>query len=139
MVLPADTAAPVGVIVAVLVVVLGGVLVAILVVVSPVDPAALVGAIVGVLVGAIVGVLTAVSPADPAVLVGVLVAVLVVELDATAARSDGCCLVLLEVFVTGWTAPQAAAGSSRMGRRRRFFMKHTSSQRWVISPATGKS
>jgi hypothetical protein len=124
MVLPADTAAPVVVLVGVLAVVVLAVVVL----------------AVGVLaVDAIVGVLVAVSPADPAVLVGVLVAVLVVELDATAARSDGCCLVLLEVFVTGWTAPQAAAVSSRMGNRRRFFMKHTSSQRWVKSPATGKS
>jgi hypothetical protein len=124
MVLPADTAAPVVVPVAVLAVAVLAVAVL----------------VVGVLViGAIVGVFVAVSPADPAVLVGVLVAVLVVELDATAARSDGCCLMLLEVFVTGWTAPQAAAVSSRMGKRRRFFMKHTSSQRWVMNPATGKS
>ena len=61
---------------------------------------------------------------------------LVVDFDATAGEVDDCGLEL-EVSVTGWTAPQAAAVSS-MGIRRRFFMKHTSSQRWVMSPATGK-
>ena len=120
---------------------------------SPAGTAGLVvvGILAGLVVGSVVGpvavlvavsVVVLVSPVGPAVLVGVLVSVVVGvlagKLDATAIPFDGSSLVSLEVCVTWWTAPQAAAGSSRMGKRRRFFMKHTSSQRWVVSPATGE-
>lgn len=48
------------------------------------------------------------------------------KLDAENVPFDGFVLASLEVPVTGETAPHAAAVSSRVGKSRSFFIKHTS-------------